>query len=213
MRQAAISFRSKRLTLDGVTSTPEQSNGEWAAVVVCHSHPTLGGSMSDPVVMAICQAADNAGIATLRFNFRGVGESEGQFANGDEEGHDVKAALDVLRKWPNIDGKRVAVAGYSLGAAIILDDLTRLKRARAFALVAPTVASLRNPKFASDNRARLVVAGQNDKVAPSLEIQRELDAVKQPLRFTEMPGADHSMRGQEAEIGKLVSEFLDDALR
>ncbi|MDP6420118.1 MAG: hypothetical protein QF672_02165 [SAR202 cluster bacterium] len=213
MRQAAISFRSKRLTLDGVLSTPEQSNGDPAAVLVCHSHPTLGGSMSDPVVMAICQAADGAGMATLRFNFRGVGESEGKFTNGEEEGHDVKAALDTLRKWPGIDGDRVAIAGYSLGAAIILDDLKRLKRAQAIALVVPTVASLRNPKFVGDKRPKLVVAGQNDKVAPSLELQRELDAVRQPVKFAEMLGADHSMKGHEAEIGRLVSEFMGDALR
>ncbi|HJO80776.1 MAG TPA: alpha/beta hydrolase [SAR202 cluster bacterium] len=212
MRQAAISFRSKRLTLDGVISTPGQSDGEPGALVVCHSHPTLGGDMTDAVVMAICEAADSVGMATLRFNFRGVGDSEGQFTNGDEEGHDVKAAVDTIRRWPGIDGRRVAIAGYSLGAAIILDNLKRLKQARAIVVVAPTVESLKNPKFAGDERPRLVVAGQNDKVAPSLAIQRELDSASQPLRFAEMLDADHSMRGHESMVGDLVAEFVAGAL-
>ncbi len=196
-----------------MVSTPEDSTGDSAALVVCHSHPILGGSMSDPVVMAICRAADAAGMATLRFSFRGVGESEGQFTNGDEESHDARAALDTLRRWPGVDGKRLAIAGYSLGAAVILDGLQRLKRARAIALVAPTVTSLRNRRFVNDSRPRLVVAGQNDRVAPSLAIQRELDLVRQPLRFAEMPGADHTMRGHEDEVGRLVAEFIGEAFR
>ena len=168
--------------------------------------------MEDPVVMAICRAIDAIGAATLRFNFRSVGDSEGQFTNGVDEHHDARAALDVLRRWPGVSGKRVAIAGYSFGAAMILDGFRRLKAARAVALVAPTVQSVRNKRFQQDGRPRLVIAGRDDKLAPSLAIQRELEGTRQPLRFEELATADHSMRGHEAEIGRVVADFVSRSL-
>ncbi len=212
MRQSAISFRSGRLTLDGVLSTPEGLPDGVPALVVCHSHPMLGGSMDDPVVLAICRATDAAGTATLRFNFRSVGESEGRFTNGAEEHRDVRAALDVVRRWPGIDGKRVAVAGYSFGATMILRGFRRLKAARSVVLVAPTVQSLQVEGFRRDDRPRLVIAGRDDQLAPSLAIQRELDGARQPLRFEEVAAADHSMRGHETEIGQVVADFVSESL-
>ena len=172
----------------------------------------LGGNFNDSVVIEMCRAADSLGIATLRFNFRGVGESQGEFTNGSEEHHDAKSALDVLRKWPGVDGKRVAIAGYSLGAAVVLDSLRKFKHARALALVAPTVKSVKNDRFKNDKRPRLIVAGGNDRVAPSVELQRELDEARQPLRFAEIAGADHSMRGYESEIARIVAEFISESL-
>lgn len=212
LRQSAISFQSKGLSLEGIISFPNGLKGDVPALVVCHSHPMLGGNFSDPVVVEICRAADNLGIATLRFNFRGVGESQGEFTNGREEHHDAKTALDVLRKWPGVDGKLVAVAGYSLGAAVVLGELKKFKHARALALVAPTVKSVQNDRFKNDKRPRLIIAGGNDRVAPSLGLQRELDQARQPLRFTEVAGADHSMRGHETEVARIVAEFISESL-
>ena len=169
--------------------------------------------MDDPIVIAICRATDAAGAVTLRFNFRSVGRSEGQFTNGLEEHRDVRAALDVVRRWPGVDRKRVAVAGYSFGAAMILGGFQRLEAARSVSLVAPTVQSLQVDKFRNDNRPRLIIAGRNDKLAPSLAIQRELNGVQQPFIFREVAAANHSMRGHEPEIGQVVADFFSESLR
>ena len=169
--------------------------------------------MDDPIVIAICRATDAAGAVTLRFNFRSVGRSEGQFTNGLEEHRDVRAALDVVRRWPGVDRKRVAIAGYSFGAAMILGGFQRLEAARSVSLVAPTVQSLQVDKFRNDNRPRLIIAGRNDKLAPSLAIQRELNGVQQPFIFREVEAANHSMRGHEPEIGQVVADFFSESLR
>ena len=208
VRQSAIDFKSKRLRLEGVISTPTDGASSLPAVAVCHPHPMLGGDMNSPIVTSICRAASNEGFATLRFNFRGVGDSEGEFSNGKDESEDVKAALNVLTRWPGMDRKRVGVVGYSAGASIMLDGMKRIKRAAAIALIAPTIAALRNPRFSKDKRPRLVVAGSEDRVAPSLQIQAILDECRGPVHFREIRGADHSMRGYEAEIGQIVTEFL-----
>ena len=209
MRQTAIGFYIKKLELEGVIASPSDGGAEsGAGVVVCHSHPMLGGDMDDPVVSAICGASVREGLVALRFNFRGVGNSQGEFSNGDQEHNDVKAALRLMRAWPGVDGGRVAVAGYSAGATIMLDGLRHLRGASALILIAPTLGALRNKRFVRDKRPRLVVAGSEDRVAPSTRIQSVLDECRAPVQFHEIQGADHSMNGHQPEIGEVAAEFL-----
>ena len=213
MRQSAVGFYSGKLELEGVVASPQDSAAdEAAAVVVCHSHPALGGNMNGPLVGAICQSAVREGMYTLRFNFRGVGGSGGDFTNGQEESRDIQAALDVMRHWPGVSGKRVAVVGYSTTTTIMLDGFRRLKRASALAMIAPTLGALRSRGFSRDRRPRLVIAGSEDRVAPSLKIQRVLDDCRGPTQFHEIVGADHSMRGHHSQIGDAVADFLRDRL-
>ena len=124
MRQSAIGFYSKKLELEGIIATPQDPGANGVpAVIACHSHPMLGGNMNDPIVAAVCQAVVREGMVALRFNFRGVGDSQGDFTNGKEEHNDVKSALNVMRHWPSVHGGRVAIDGYSTGATIVLDGL------------------------------------------------------------------------------------------
>ena len=209
MRQSAIGFYCKKLELEGIIASPQDPEArEGPAVVACHSHPMLGGNMNDPVVAAVCQAVVREGMVTLRFNFRGVGESQGDFTNGKEEHNDIKSALDVMRHWPAVHGSRVGLIGYSTGATIILDGLRHLRRAAALVLVAPTLGALRSRRFNRDKRPRLVIAGSDDRVSPSLEIQRVLDECRGPVQFHEVVGADHSMRGYHAETAEVTADFL-----
>ncbi len=238
MRPTAIGFKSKRLMLEGIVTTPEGVPPPYPAVVVCHPHPALGGNMGHPVVTEICQAADAEGMATLRFNFRGVGESEGSFTNGKDEQQDLRSALDVLKRWPGVDGKRIALVGYSFGAAVILNGIHRYKAAKALALIAPPISSIESartnqskppgPSIATnnlhnlrnlriknpirDNRPRLFVVGQNDRIAPSVDVQRAIDAMQSSAQFREIASADHSLRGHEKSVAAEVARFLKETL-
>ncbi len=212
MRQTAIGFESKKLKLEGVLTLPQGLAGPFPSLVVCHPHPVLGGDMENPVVMAICRAADRRGLATLRFNFRGVGDSEGEFSNGAGERQDLEAALKVVRRWPGLDRRRIALAGYSFGASVALGGLRRCGAACSLAFVAPPIASVRESRIANDKRPKLFVVGQNDRIAPPVSLQSALDDVRQPLRFAEVPAADHSLQGHEREVGELVAGFAADTL-
>ena len=207
MRQTAIGFKSKRLTLEGVLTLPEELPPPYPAIVVCHSHPMLGGNMEDAVVTAVCRAAGEIGIAALRFNFRGVEGSEGEFSNGEKEHDDVKAALNLMRRWPGIDGKRITLAGYSFGAGVILRGLRHFKRARSLILIAPPLSSLEGSRVVKDKREKLFIVGQNDRLVSSVELQRVLDGVRKPLQFREIAGADHSLTGHEREVAGEVARF------
>ena len=209
MRQTRIDFyTSKRLSLEGVFTLPDGLKTLPAGVVVCHPHPLLGGDMEHPLIVAICRAAQHEGIASLRFNFRGVGDSEGEFSGGDKEQDDLRAALDVFQQLDGVDRARIAIAGYSFGASVVLGGLQRYKAARGMVMIAPPLSGLRKSKIARDKRPKLFVAGQRDKIAPSADLQSALDDVRPPVQFEEVPDADHLLAGNEEAVTTRVVEFL-----
>ena len=211
MRQTAIGFDSKGAALEGVLTLPAELPPPYPALAVCPPHPALGGDMDSAVVVAICRAADAAGFASLRFNFRGVKGSQGAFGD-DGACLDAKAALDVMRRWPGVDGKRLAMAGYSYGAAVALRGVRRYRAARALALVAPPISAIADSRLRRDKRPKLFIAGQHDGVSPSVDMQRALDDVRQPVQFREVAGANHALHGHEREVGDIVARFAADAL-
>ena len=147
MRQQAIGFRAGKLSLEGVLTLPTGASGPFPGVALCHPHPMFGGSMESPIVQALCAALNDRGAATLRFNFRGVGSSEGGFDRGELEQEDLKAAVDALRRWPGINGKRIGVAGVSFGAVVALEAARQAEAVGALALLAPTLGGVRRAKL------------------------------------------------------------------
>jgi alpha/beta superfamily hydrolase len=118
-RETAVRIASKGPSLEGALHLPE-GTPPFPGVLVCHPHPQFGGDMYNHVVGALVRAATGAGYAALRFNFRGVGRSEGQYAHGDGEVADVAAAVNYLRTIPEVDAGKLMVAGYSFGAMMAL---------------------------------------------------------------------------------------------
>jgi alpha/beta superfamily hydrolase len=209
MRQSRVGFYSSgRLSLDGIFAVPDTSGGPFPGVVVCHPHPLLGGDMENPVVTAICRALVRNDIASLRFDFRGVGESEGEFTNGDKEGDDLRAAIGMLESLPGVDKKRIAVAGYSFGAGVVLGAPGQWRSVRSIVAIAPPLSTVRKSPIVRDERPKLFVVGRRDRVAPSVELQAELDAMKPPMEFAEFPEADHTLSGYEDAVAERVVEFL-----
>ena len=212
MRQTAIAFKSKGLTLEGVLALPTELPQPYPALVMCHPHPMLSGNMDHSVVSTVCRAVSDAGFASFRFNFRGVEGSKGEFKNGEAVHDDIKAALNMMRRWPGVDGKRVALGGYSFGAGAILRGLRHFKTARSLVLIAPPLSSIGDSHIVKDKRRKLFVVGQNDRLVSSVELQRVLDGVRDPLQFREIAGGDHSLSGCEWEVADQVAGFVRETL-
>lgn len=212
MRLTAIGFESKKFKLEGILTTPDELPEPYPAVLLCHPHPMLNGSMDHPLLTAISNEADGLGLATLRFNFRSVGDSEGTFDNGDGEQNDAKAALGLLRKWPGLDKNRLAIVGYSFGAGVLLQGLKHHKPAKCLVFIAPPISAIESSRVVNDKRPKLFIAGQNDRVSASVDMQRSLDRVRQPVQFAEIANADHSLRGREADVAKRVAQFIMESL-
>lgn len=213
MRHSAIGIYSTgKILLDGVIASPGESSAQVPAILLCHPHPMLGGDMDNPIVSAVSFEANERGMASLRFDFRGVARSEGDFSNGELEWKDVKHALDFLKRFPGVDGSRVGIVGYSFGASVVLRALSKLRAARALAFIAPPLGSVDDPGIRKDKRAKLFVVGRDDAVVPSARLQRLLDDLRGPVRFTEIPHADHRLSGHERVVAELVVDFMLDNL-
>ncbi len=196
----SLTFPCGDLTLEGALHLPVSSPAP--GVVICHPHPQYGGDMENNVVMAACNALVDRGVAALRFNFRGVGGSDGAFDQGNGERDDVRAALKQLVALPEVDEKRRGLIGYSFGAMVAAEVASGALR--ALALVSPPITS-------SDLRVAwgcpaLVLGGDQDPIAPidRLELLTEPPGVE--LHITS--GADHSWWGFEDELGGALAEFF-----
>ena len=208
MRQTPVNFKSNGLTLEGVITLPEGLSGPFPAAVLCHTHPLFGGNMEEPVVMALARALGVAGLASFRFNFRGVGNSQGTFSKGEKESHDLSAALDLFRGWSGINARRLALVGYSFGAQVILRGLRTFKRTQALALVSPPLSSFAHSSVATDRRPRLFLVGESDQLVGAGSLQEQVAAFSAPSTLEVIPDVDHAWRGHEEEVAERVARFL-----
>ena len=176
------------LVLEGVLAMPPEPR---VGVVLCHPHPLYGGDMDNPVVLAIAAACLDAGLATLRFNFRGVGGSGGAWDEGPGEQDDVRAALALLRERLPPRG-RLALAGYSFGAAMAAAVASAGERLAGLALVAPPLAARAwEPWDPSGlDGPWLVVAGSADAYCRT-EALAALGGALPAATVTVIDGADH----------------------
>lgn len=205
----AVTFSTDGLTLEGLLHLPEVT--PCPGVVVAHPHPQYRGDMHNNVVHALCRAANSVGAAALRFNFRGVGGSEGSFDNGAGEQRDVAGALAYLRGLPEIDASRVAVAGYSFGALVVLryadgrDDLS--------AVVAVSNPTQRGPKVELHLRSpALFVTGDRDEFCDSALLLEYRDRLGDDVTVVVHEGVDHFWWGSDDRLIETVSGFLREHL-
>ena len=177
-----------------------------AAVVVCHPHPLYGGTMSSNVVFGICQALAEKDIAALRFNFRGVGKSGGEFGEGIAEQEDVKAAFDFALANKNINPERIGLVGYSFGGEVALPVAIRNDRVKRLALVSPALAEGGWEELERYSRPKFVIVGENDFVVPMDRFSKLVEDM--PEQYQVIAGADHFWVGYEEVVGENVSAFF-----
>jgi alpha/beta superfamily hydrolase len=206
----AVTFLAGDLTLEGILHAAASVEGPPSAgAVVCHPHPLFGGDMHSAVVVAVCDALAAHGIAALRFNFRGVGGSDGSHGGGGEERDDVRAALDFLASQPGVDLRRLCLAGYSFGAVVALS--TPYPSLATLATISPPLAAQED----HDIELRcptLLIFGERDPVAPAGSLERVGIDLPTGSRVVVVPGADHFWWGHEGEIaGEVVAFFSEHA--
>ncbi|MBW1999241.1 MAG: alpha/beta hydrolase [Deltaproteobacteria bacterium] len=176
-------------------------------IVVTHPHPLYGGEMENNVVAAIVEAFGDMGYSTLRFNFRGVGRSEGSYDGGCGEQDDVAAALGFLS---GIGKRHLYLAGYSFGAWVNFIGLGKYREVRGLVMVAPPVGLLDFGCGGPVSRVKLVITGSKDDIAEFHVVQEKVRAWNPEAVFRIIEGADHFYRGKTMEIREIIKEHLKD---
>jgi len=198
MGEERIFFEAEGLKIEGLF---ENLGGE-RGVVISHPHPLYGGSMHNNVVKAVAHAYQEEGYSTLRFNFRGVERSEGDFGNGVGEQEDVKAALKTLGK------KSMDLAGYSFGAWVNALGLAKFEEAQRLIMVSPPVSFIDFSFLQYSPKIKLVICGTRDEIAEYKKVEKMLAKWNDQALFRVIQGADHFYSGYEEELIDIVGEFL-----
>jgi alpha/beta superfamily hydrolase len=168
----------------------------------------MGGDMNNNVVMAICYCLTRVGIATLPFNFRGVGGSQGTYDDGRGEVDDALEAIRFLASNEAIEEGNVGLAGYSFGAGVAMKAALRDDLPKAVSVVA------RARVDADDNLERrpslpmLFVVGDQDRLMPADQFQELAARLTTPPEMHLVTGADHFFMGQEIQAGQVVAAFF-----
>lgn len=180
--------------------------------LILHPQPQHGGTMNNKVVFNLYQTFAKRGFSTMRFNFRGVGRSEGRFDDGIGELSDSASALDWLQGY-NPNTTSCWVAGFSFGAWISMQLLMRRPEVRGFISIAPP-ANLYDFNFLAPCPASgLIVQGDRDEiVTPSSarKLAEKLQAQKTiTVDYEEVPGANHFFEHEIPQMMEIVDAYLD----
>jgi hypothetical protein len=189
-----------------------QLNAPYAALV-CHPHPLGGGTLHNKVVYHAMKVLNGLGLPVLRFNFRGVGRSEGSFDDGRGEVDDVRAAVSWLSNQYKLP---LVVVGFSFGSAVSLEACCKDARLRALvALGIPTQAEGRTYKypFLADCRIpKLFLSGDQDQYGPREEVEDVVAHAGEPSKLIFVPGANHFFVGKLDAMQGALRQWLVETL-
>ncbi len=184
------------------------------AGLVAHPHPLLGGTMHNKVVYHVMKVLNGFGFPVLRFNFRGVGGSQGRHDDGRGEVDDVRVALDWLS---HEFAKPIIFVGFSFGAAVGLRAACADRRVAALISLGTPVAAedrIYSYEFLREcSKPKLFVSGGSDQFAPSRALGELVGGLPAPARLVLIPEADHFFTGHLEGMRKALKAWVEEMLR
>ncbi len=174
--------------------------------VFCHPHPVLGGTMHTKAVYRAGQALNDAGLRTLRFNFRGVGFSTGSYDEGIGEEEDVRAALDWLDL--GLPERPVVVGGLSFGSMVGLKVGVDDPRVVALVALGTPIHVYDYTYLAEAQKPVLVVQGEHDEHGSAREVERVMGGLGDHVTMRSVEGAGHLFEDHIEELQGFIREFF-----
>jgi hypothetical protein len=174
-------------------------------VVITHPHPLYGGSMDNPVVMAIADSFFERGFTTLRFNFRGTCNSTGMFDNGEGEQEDVRAALSSLI---TAGYEKISLVGYSFGARMNACVVSKGCEIKDHIMVSPPVGFMSFDEIKKMPLTGLIITGANDEVAPKDLIQEHINQWQIDSQYEIIENCDHFYSNSLDRLKAILIDYL-----
>jgi len=192
---------------------PQKNVRDAPIAIILHPHPQFGGTMNNKVVYNLHYAFHNMGFNVLRFNFRGVGKSQGEYDQGIGELSDAASALDYLQAM-NPNAKHCWVAGFSFGAWIGMQLLMRRPEISGFISASPPANMYDFSFLAPCPASGLIINGAADRVAPPVDTEELVSKLHEQKGITVthqvLEGADHFFKQEEkmALMLQTVDEYV-----
>ena len=208
-----IIFNGPEGRIEGRYHHSKQENPPVALIL--HPHPKYGGTMNNKIVYRMFQCYAQRGFSVLRFNFRGVGRSQGAYDEGGGQLADAAAALDRLQVI-NPDSPQCWIGGFSFGALVAMQLLMRRPEITGFAVVAPP-ANMHDFSFlAPCPSSGLIVHGREDQFVPVDQVDELAERLSRQrditIAYRVVEGADHFFNGRMEELTAEIEDYLDSAL-
>ena len=183
--------------------------------LLLHPHPQHGGTMNNKVIYSLYQTFVRRGFSTLRFNFRGVGRSQGQFDNGPGEMSDAASALDWMRGYnPNASG--CWIGGFSFGAWIGMQLMMRRPEVSGYISVAPPASIYDFTFLAPCPASGLIVHGGKDELVPIASVEKLTQKLAAQntisVDYRVIESADHFFMEDLKILSDHIEDYLDTAL-
>lgn len=176
------------------------------AMVICHPHPLYGGAMTNKVVHTLAKAINDLGGAAVRFNFRGVGASEGAYADGVGETQDALAALAYAQqRWASVP---LLLGGFSFGGAVAIRAAAAASNVDALVTVAPAIRRIKVPTHTLPKCPWLIVQGDRDELVDAEDVQAWAGALSVTPQIVVMRGVEHFFHGRLNDLREAVSTWL-----
>ena len=183
--------------------------------LILHPDPSKGGTMNTKIVFQLYKLFINNGFSTIRFNFRGVGKSDGLFDDGEGELIDAASVLDWMQQY-NTNSKKCWVVGFSFGAWVAMQLLMRRPEINGFVCVSPPANIYDFSFLAPCPSSGLIIHGEKDNIASydsakilseKLQKQKKVDIV-----FKTIKGADHFYENYKEEFSTIVNSYIENKL-
>jgi alpha/beta superfamily hydrolase len=203
---------AEKIDLDGPAGTLEallearDGAAPVANAVICHPHPVHGGSMDSKVVHTLARAFVSLGFRTLRFNFRGVGRSDGEYDDGRGELQDALAAI----RWMRQSGPELPlwISGFSFGAAIAIRAAIETSPDGLIS-IAPAAARFANEMEIQPDCPWLIIHGDQDELVDVNETVEWMNELEPGPELTVFEDTTHFFHGKLVELRKAVEQFVE----
>ncbi len=186
--------------LETLIAAPETSPK--AIAVVCHPHPLYGGTMTNKVITTVTKTLRELGAITLRFNFRGIGQSAGEYAQGEGEIADVLAIIDWAQQ--HLGDYPLWLAGFSFGAYVALRAALQRKPEKLL-LIAPPVTNFQFQHLPSIDFKWFLIQGDQDEVIAPEEVYSWLKTLPKPPVLYRIPEATHFFHGLLGKLREIIT--------
>ena len=191
--------------LEAVASCPDGAPAA-AVAVICHPHPLHGGTMQNKVVHYLARTLRELGLRTLRFNFRGVGASEGSYAHGRGEQRDLQAVLDWVQE--RAGDSEIWLAGFSFGCYVAMREAAESDRIRRLITVAPPVDSFDFSVLRTPRCPWLLLQGEADEVVSAPKVLRWARSLEPSPDIVALPEVDHFFHRRLNVLRQVLIERL-----
>lgn len=190
--------------LELLVEEPENVTVNSPVAIICHPHPLYGGTLQNKVVHTLAKSCLELGMPAIRFNFRGVGQSEGHFEHSLGEQQDcIAVAAWVRQQYPN---RPIWLAGFSFGSFVAYQAFTEIKAQRLL-LVAPAVGLFQFQQMDNITIPWCIIQGKEDEVTPPESVEAWVNSQITPPKFFYLDDVSHFFHGKLNVLREIMADI------